>query len=277
MKSYPFLTSSLIIALFSCFFLSCSRYEGEVFECMTILDCEEGFSCVDNECVYDPSGNETQPDNTQNTLPDAYEEPDDNEIIDEIDEIQMSDETEEPDEQPEEITDQDTGGGGTWQEVICSKEAECDENSVCYKEGDESKCVDPYKKYWKVSIDSICLSDKKPNGENWDSGIAGVIDQPDPYAMMYINLMEALRTPYADEQKCAHWQNFTNLKFNKTEAVLLKIMEYDSMMFNDDDNVGTYEWGEGIPIEVFKEREFVFDDSSNPGYTYIRITFKEMD
>lgn len=276
MKDYLFLKLLMASVVLFFFGTACSRYENEVPECMTILDCDEGFSCIDNECVLDPSGNETQPDNNQNALPDNNEEPDDFEVQDEADELIVPDETEEPDNEPVETPDNDNGGG-TWQEVICLEEAECDENSVCYREGNEAKCVDPYKKYWKVSIDTICLSNKKPNGDNWDSGIAGVIDQPDPYAMMYINLMEALRTPYADEQKCAHWQNFTNLKFNKTEAVLLKIMEYDSMMFNDDDNVGTYEWGEGIPVEVFKEREFVFDDSSNPGYTYIRITFKEMD
>jgi len=275
MNRHLFLTSLMTVLALSVFISSCSR-EGAVFECMTILDCDEGFSCIDNECVYDPAGGGTKPDNNQNTLPDTYEEPVDEELVDTADEIVVPDETEEPDNEPVETPDNDNGGGG-WQEVICSKEAECDENSVCYREGNEAKCVDPYKKYWKVSIDTICLSNKKPNGDNWDSGIAGVIDHPDPYAMLYINYKEALRTPYADEQKCAHWQNYTNLKFDKSEHVLLKIMEYDSMFFNDDDFAGNYEWPDGIPVEIFKAREFVFDDSSNPGYTYIRITFKEMD
>lgn len=257
---------------------ACSRYDDELVpECMTILDCPVGYVCTDSVCTEDLSYSDNETDENAelpDIVTDTSAEQDKN--------IETPDENFE-DNDPEETddniindadTDQDSGGG-QWQEIMCTDEAECDENSVCYKEDEESRCVDPFRKYWKVSIDTLCLSEKKPDGDYWD-GI-DLIDKPDPYAFMLINGTEALRTPYADETKCAHWQNFTNIKFTATDAVTVKMMEYDSMILNDDDSVGEYTWTEGIPVEIFKAREFVFDDSSNPGYTYIRITFDEMD
>lgn len=260
--------------------VACTRYDDEFIpECTTILDCPVGYVCTDSACVEDLNYTDNEIGDTAelpDTVPDTVEESDD--AASEIpDENIKDDDPGETDDQNinDEDADIDQDNGGHWQEVICTNEAECNENSVCYKEDEESKCVDPFKKYWKVSIDTICLSEKKPGGDYWD-GI-DLIDKPDPYAYMLINGTEVLRTPYADETKCAHWQNFTNIKFAATDVVMIKMMEYDSMILNDDDSVGEFSWTEGVPVEVFKAREFVFDNSSNPGYTYIRISFKEMD
>jgi len=261
---------------------ACSRYDDElVQECTTILDCPVGYICTESVCTEDLSYSDNETDENAelpDIVPDTIEESDDefSEVGD--DNLEQDNEISDPDSiesDADTANDSDTDSGGQWQEVICSTETECDENSVCYKEGNESKCIDPFKKYWKVSIDTVCLSEKKPDGDYWD-GI-DLIDKPDPYAYMLINGTEVLRTPYADETKCAHWQNFTNIKFAATDVVIIKMMEYDSMILNDDDSVGEFSWTEGIPVEVFKAREFVFDNSSNPGYTYIRISFKEMD
>jgi len=253
--------------------LSCRYDGGDYYDCMTILDCDDGFSCIDGECVFDPKGNLEKDSNANDELP-VHEEKDE-EKNDEKDEEIIEEEEEE--EEEEEVPDNNNGGGGFPVETFCTEESECDKNSVCYKEDGESKCVDPFKKYWKVTIDTLCLSNKKPNGDNWDSGIAGVIDQPDPYAIMFINGKEALRTPYADESKCAHWNNHTNVKFAPDDYVYVEMWEYDSMIWNDDDYAGTYEWPDGIPVEIFKAREFVFDKPSNPGFVYLRVTFVEMD
>jgi len=94
---------------------------------------------------------------------------------------------------------------------------------------------------------------------------------------MFINGIETLRTPFADESKCVHWNNFTNIKFQSDDQVYIEMWEYDSMIFNDNDFAGTYEWTDGIPVEIFKAREFVFDNPSNPGFVYLRVTFVEMD
>lgn len=256
---------------------ACSRYEDEfVPECTTILDCPVGYICTDSVCVEDVSAADNEiTDNAElpDIVTDTAEEQD--ETVETPDENYEDDEPEEIEDNIIDDADADQDNSGGWQEVICTDEAECDEKSVCYKEADESTCVDPFKKYWKVSIDTICLSEKKPGGDYWDG--LDLVDKPDPYAYMLINGTEVLRTPYADETKCAHWQNFTNIKFTAADVVMIKMMEYDSMILNDDDSVGEFSWTEGIPVEVFKAREFVFDDSSNPGYTYIRISFKEMD
>lgn len=265
----------------SILFFSCDRFEEDFTECTTKLDCAFGSICTDGICVEEEVDSQPLNDNNNtNELPDqTTEEPDDTvneepekEIIEEIDESESIDENNEVDN---EISDADSGGNPFGDYVACTEEAECDENSVCYSEDGDSKCVDPFKKYWKVSIDTLCLDDEKPNGDPWDG--VDFIDKPDPYAILYVNGMEVMKTSYADEQLCAHYQNYTNIRFEKTDIVKIKMMEYDSMVFNDDDFVGEIEWAEGVPVEIFKDREYVFDDSSNPGYNYLRVTIVEME
>jgi hypothetical protein len=255
--------------------LSCRYDGGDYYDCMTILDCDDGFSCIDGECVFDPKGNGENKKDDNSELPVNDEEESEIEEEDEIEETVDEEEIDEEEENPD--SNNNGGGGNPFEEVFCTDEIDCDENSVCYKEDNKAECVDPFKKYWKVTIDTLCLSNKKPNGDNWDSGIVGAIDQPDPYAILFINGKEALRTPYADESKCAHWNNHTNVKFQSDDQVYIEMWEYDSMIFNDDDFVGTHEWTEGIPVEIFKAREFIFDNPSNPGFVYLRVTFVEMD
>ncbi len=275
-----FFKTIMVLSLFLVLLNISCRYEGEIYdECITILDCDEGFSCIDGECVSDQkdySGEEEENNEENNELPENKKN---NEQENETDEEDVTDEDITDEEYPD---TEDHNGNGNGEdppphESFCTEEAECDEDSVCYNENNQSECVDPYKKFWKVTINTLCLSDKKPNGDNWDSGPLGEIDQPDPYAVLFINEKEVLRTSYADETTCAQWSNFSNIKFEPEDYVYVEMWEYDSMAFNDDDYAGTYEWTDGIPVEIFKAREFVFENPSNPGFTYLRITFQEMD
>jgi len=156
--------------------LSCRYDGGEYYDCMTILDCDDGFSCIDGECVFDPKGNRENNEDNNAELPVNNEEESEIEEEDEIEETVDEEEIDEEEENPD--SNNNGNGGSPFDEVLCTDEIDCDENSVCYKEENKAECVDPFKKYWKVTIDTLCLSDKKPNGENWDSGIAGAIDQP---------------------------------------------------------------------------------------------------
>jgi hypothetical protein len=217
---------------------------------------------------YSEENNDENAMNDKNELSDTYEEKDDtieesdnNSVYDDepdtaiedsdlIDEIPESDDFE---------NDEDGFDG------VCQENDQCGKDEICY----ENICEDPYSVPWSVTIVSVTLNPKNPDGEEWDPGVIGIgAGLPDPYVQFMKNGIIAIETSKGDETYSVTFNvTVSNIIFSETDSISFKVFDYDSTLGDDDDPAGEFadSWNGSQPGPVTRESlhigEMIFSGS----------------
>lgn len=277
-------------------------------QCITMLDCmDESYDCIDGQCVPATVDTDTVKPEAENTPDkDAALDADDTAVIDvdstvddtgDADDIasddlvpedddpvdleqESEDETITPDDHeaplpeedellsdadttPDSVTDADTDEPAG---IPCANHSQCDQyTEVCYK----NECRSPYRLAYIVKVAEVCLGDKDPNGESWET--IPLFDKPDPYAIFNLNGTEVFTTEKGDETFCKTYSTNAQIAFEETDAVSVVVMEYDSGSISGDRYAGTLNLP-NITIKMFRDGEYA---ESHPGepLEYIKLSF----